>query len=85
METVQYTIRGISKEVDARLRYKARQSNQSFNSYLVGLLQGSDSAPAGGINLDWLIGAGLDEQTNAALNELEKSDDQTGAQFLDAL
>ena len=80
MNTIQYTIRGIPREVDRVIRKKAKLTGMSLNQLIV-----SDITKANGVSLkpkdkgaltglEWFIGAGtLDDATMRALEDDDRA------------
>ena len=75
----QYTIRGVSSEVDKALRLVARERRMSLNGYLVQELERIAEAaeePVRYHDLDFAIGSMKDgEQVDEALKEFERIDE----------
>lgn len=66
----QYTVRGVSPELDARVRDEARVRGTSINGVVVDMLEEALlSAEGSRDDLDWFIGGqrGRDPDTDAAL------------------
>jgi antitoxin FitA-like protein len=60
MDSVQYTVRGISGELDAHLREEARATGRSLNAVVVETLEQATLPAAHHDDLDWFIGADTD-------------------------
>lgn len=59
MKSIQYTVRGVSSELDAELRKEARATGRTLNAVVVDTLAQAKLAPdAAHDDLDWFIGAG---------------------------
>lgn len=73
-EAVQYTIRGISAEVDARLREQARQQGISLNELAVRTLRKEAGFMQGfrHTDMDWFFGSWVeDPEFDKAMREME--------------
>jgi hypothetical protein len=57
MENIQYTVRGISADLDARLRKEARESGKSLNRLVVETLERAKLPANPREQLDWFIGS----------------------------
>jgi hypothetical protein len=58
MSSIQYTVRGVSADLDAELRREARVSGKTLNALVVETLEQA-KLPASGVahyDLDWFIG-----------------------------
>jgi hypothetical protein len=73
MKDIQYTIRGVPKNLDRRLREEARESGRSINRVVIETLQQAKlpgSPPYD--DLDWFVGSGeSDDQEAEALDWLD--------------
>jgi hypothetical protein len=58
MRSIQYTVRGISEQLDAELRKEARATGRSLNTVVVEALEQA-KVPAGQVHddLDWFVGS----------------------------
>jgi hypothetical protein len=62
MQTLQYTIRGVTPRLDSALRKRARLSGRSFNKTVVEALEKEvfGAANVKGDDFEWLFGSGKD-------------------------
>jgi hypothetical protein len=77
MNTTQYTIRSIPKNLDEFLRKQARKSNKSLNTIIIEYLQQSTKLDLADENDDfaWIIGANtMDDAVTDAIAELKQAD-----------
>jgi hypothetical protein len=58
MASIQYTVRGVSPDLDSKLRRAARGTGKSLNAVVVETLEHAMLPPAGVIHedLDWFVG-----------------------------
>lgn len=75
MNSIQYTVRGVSPALDAELRREARASGKTLNALVVETLEGAKLPPPVLIHddLDWFVGAapGGEVGSDAALEWLD--------------
>jgi len=63
MNSIQYTVRGVSSKLDAELRREARTSGKTLNSLVVETLEQA-KLPSSDVlydDLDWFIGSAPDD------------------------
>lgn len=70
MASIQYTVRGVSTELDAALRQEARATGKSLNAVVLETLEHAKLPPSSRAHddLDWFVGAapGLQGELDAA-------------------
>ena len=80
MNTMQYTVRGVTPKLDQALRKRAQISHKSFNQVLLEALNTqvfSTPEPPKNDSFDWLYGAKtLDNNFNQAIAGLSKPDEK---------
>ena len=84
-DKIQYTIRGVSKAADARLRQKARQKGLSLNAYflqIIGSDQGRPKSSGKVRDLSWMLKNPMDDETYNAIQEQQAQDKADGQKFL---
>ena len=73
MSSIQYTVRGVSPDLDAELRREARASGKTLNALVVETLEQA-KLPASAVvhdDLDWFIGKAPGGEGEAALAWLD--------------
>lgn len=77
MNTVQYTIRSIPRNLDLFLRRQARLQGRSLNQVVLGYMHQATKLDmqVDEDNFDWIVGANtLDEESLGAIAELKQTD-----------
>jgi hypothetical protein len=67
MSGIQYTIRGVPPELDARLRQEARTTGKTLNALVVETLEHAKLSPSSSIHedLDWFVGSAPGSESDA--------------------